>query len=85
MTHFMPQDEAFTTDTAAKFLGMSHQAFVNLVESGKIPHFTVGTHRRVLYKDLVSFQKQRDAERKKALDTLAKRVSEAGHYFPQTG
>jgi excisionase family DNA binding protein len=78
----IPEDEAFTTQAAANFLGMSRQTFVNLIESGKIPHFTVGAHRRVLYKDLVEFQKRRDAERRKGLTSLAKRVTEAGLYFP---
>jgi hypothetical protein len=35
----------------------------------------------VLYKDLVEFQKRRDAERRKGLTDLAKRVTEAGLYF----
>ena len=78
----IPEDEAFTTQAAANFLGMSRQTFVNLIESGKIPYFTVGAHRRVLYKDLVEFQKRRDAERRKGLNSLAKRVTEAGLYFP---
>ena len=78
----IPEDEAFTTQAAANFLGMSRQTCVNLIESGKIPYFTVGAHRRVLYKDLVEFQKRRDAERRKGLNSLAKRVTEAGLYFP---
>jgi len=45
----------------------------------------VGAHRRVLYKDLVEFQKRRDAERRKGLNSLAKRVTEAGLYFPAKG
>ena len=81
----IPEDEAFTTQASANFLGMSRQTFVNLIESGKIPYFTVGAHRRVLYKDLVEFQKRRDAERRKGLNSLAKRVTEAGLYFPAKG
>src|SRR5438552_4113533 len=41
----IPEDEAFTTQAAANLLGMSRQSFVNLIESGKIPFFTVGAHR----------------------------------------
>jgi excisionase family DNA binding protein len=67
----IPEDEAFTTQAAANFLGMSRQTFVNLIEAGKIPHFTVGAHRRVLYKDLAEFQKRRDTLRRKGLNTLA--------------
>ena len=78
----IPEDEAFTTQAAANLLGMSRQTFVNLIEADKIPHFTVGAHRRVLYKDLIEFQKRRDTERRKGLNSLAKRVTEAGLYFP---
>ena len=78
----IPEDEAFTTQASANFLGMSRQTFVNLLESGKIPFFTVGSHRRVLYKDLLGFRLRRDAERRKALGELAKEVEESGLYFP---
>jgi excisionase family DNA binding protein len=78
----IPEDEAFTTQAAANFLGMSRQSFVNLIESGKIPFFTVGSHRRVLYKDLFGFSIQRDSKRREALNELANQVDEAGLYFP---
>jgi excisionase family DNA binding protein len=78
----IPEDEAFTTQAAANFLGMSRQTFVNLIEAGEIPFFTVGAHRRVLYKDLLEFQRRRDALRRRGLDSLAKQVTEAGLYFP---
>jgi excisionase family DNA binding protein len=78
----IPEDEAFTTQASANFLGMSRQTFVNLIESGEIPFFTVGSHRRVLYKDLLAFRVRRDAKRRKALGELAKEVEEAGLYFP---
>jgi excisionase family DNA binding protein len=77
----IPEDEAFTTQAAANLLGMSRQTFVNLIESGKIPFFTVGSHRRVLYKDLVAFRTLRDTERHKALNELADEVEKAGLYF----
>jgi excisionase family DNA binding protein len=78
----IPEDEAFTTQAAANFLGMSRQSFVNMLESGKIPFFTVGSHRRVLYKHLTEFRAHRDTERKKALSDLSQKVEEAGLYFP---
>jgi excisionase family DNA binding protein len=59
----LPEDEAFTTQAAANFLGMSRQTFVNLIESGKIPFFSVGSHRRVLFKALLEFQAARDSQR----------------------
>jgi excisionase family DNA binding protein len=78
----IPDDEAFTTQAAAAFLGMSRQTFVNLIESGKIPFFRTGSHRRVLFKDLRLFQASRDANRRKALAALEDEVDQAGLYFP---
>lgn len=78
----IPEDEAFTTQAAANFLGMSRQSFVNLIESGKIPFFSVGSHRRVFYKHLLEFRTQRDAKRREALNDLAKEVEKASLYFP---
>jgi excisionase family DNA binding protein len=76
----MPEDETFTTQAAANFLGMSRQYFVTLVESGQIPFHRVGSHRRVYFKDLRDFAKKRDAERRGGLKRLFTEVDRAGLY-----
>lgn len=76
----LPEDETFTTQAAANFLGMSRQHFVKLVESGQIPFHRVGSHRRVTYKDLRDYAKQRDANRRTRLGGLFQKVKEAGLY-----
>jgi excisionase family DNA binding protein len=76
----LPEDETFTTQAAANFLGMSRQHFVGLLESGKIPHHRVGSHRRVYFKDLRDYQRQRDTERRAGMDGLFRKVKEAGVY-----
>lgn len=78
----LPEDEAFTTQAAADYLGMSRQFFVNLLEKGEIPFHRVGTHRRVTFKDLLSYEKQRDSSRRVAMDKLTDEVIKAGLYFP---
>ena len=78
----LPEDEAFTTQAAANYLGMSRQFFVNLLEKGEIPHHRVGTHRRVTFKDLLEYEKKRDKTRREAMDGLSDAVIEAGLYFP---
>jgi len=76
----LPEDETFTTQAAANFLGMSRQHFVTLLEAGQIPFHRVGSHRRVAFKDLRAFARQRDAERRIRLGGLFKKVNEAGLY-----
>jgi excisionase family DNA binding protein len=76
----MPEDETFTTQAAAAFLGMSRQHLVDLMEKGEIPHHRVGTHRRVTLKDLRAYQEVRDLARRKAMRGLLKKVKEAGLY-----
>src|SRR5436190_316871 len=76
----LPEDETFTTQAAANFLGMSRQHFVGLLESGEIPHHRVGSHRRVYFKDLRDYQRKRDTDRRVGMEQLFKKVREAGVY-----
>lgn len=76
----MPEDETFTTQAAANFLGVSRQFFVDLIESGSIPFHKVGSHRRVYFKDLLTYAKERDHSRRTTLDNLFDQVSNAGKY-----
>lgn len=76
----MPEDEAFTTQAAANHLGVSRQHLVNLLEAGDITFHKVGTHRRVYFRDLLAYERERDTARSKALDDLMDAVSDAGLY-----
>jgi excisionase family DNA binding protein len=76
----LPEDETFTTQAAANFLGMSRQHFVTLLESGQLPFHRVGSHRRVTLKDLRDYARKRDAERRARLGGLFKKVKDAGLY-----
>lgn len=76
----IPEDETFTTQAAANYLGVSRQHLVDLLEDGKIPFHKVGTHRRVEFSDLLAYEKKRDTDRRKALSSLFKKVHEAGLY-----
>lgn len=77
----LPEDEAFTTQAAANYLGMSRQFFVNLLEKGEITHHRVGTHRRVTFKNLLEYKKKRDKTRRETMDQLTDEVAKAGLYF----
>ncbi len=74
----VPEDEAFTTQAASNYLGVSRQHLVNLLEAGELPFHKVGTHRRVRFKDLLDYERNRDQTRRQALDKLATEVDAAG-------
>lgn len=76
----VPEDDAFTTQAAANYLGVSRQHLVDLLEKKEIPFHKVGTHRRVTFKDLLLFERRRDKTRREALDKLAADVDSAGLY-----
>lgn len=76
----MPEDEAFTTQAAANYLGVSRQHLVDLLDRKEIPHHKVGTHRRVTFKDLLVYERTRDKTRREALDQIAAAAEAAGLY-----
>lgn len=76
----VPANEELTTQAAANYLGVSRPHLVKLLESGEIPFFMVGTHRRVGLNDVRAYEKLRDAERKQSLNNLTKRIQAAELY-----
>jgi hypothetical protein len=47
---------------------------VRLPKGGALPFHHVGTHRRVFFKDLVSYQTARSQKRKSTLDKMTEEV-----------
>lgn len=78
-TTLVPQQQ-LTTQSAADFLGFSRPHLIKLLESGVIPFEKVGRHRRIRFRDVLAFQKKRDAARRAALNELARAEFEEGHY-----
>jgi excisionase family DNA binding protein len=76
----MPEDEEFTTQAAANFLGMSRPYLLRFLSSGQIPFHRVGTHRRILFRDLLAFQAERSRTRSAGLTELTKFLDEEGVY-----
>jgi excisionase family DNA binding protein len=73
---FIPIYAELTTQQAADFLNVSRPFVVKLIEEKKLPCRKVGTHRRVLFEDLVEFKRKTNEERAKTLDELAKQAQD---------
>lgn len=74
----LPQNVELTTQEAADYLNVSRPYVVGLIEQNKLPARKVGTRRRVAFEDLLRFDEQQQAQRRAALDELARIDQELG-------
>ena len=57
-------------------LNVSRPFLVELLETGKIPYQTLGSHKRILAKDLLDFKAKTDASRREAMRQLTEEAQE---------
>ena len=74
-----PQQD-MTTQQAADYLNVSRPYVVKLVDSGKLPGFKVGSHRRLRRGDVIKYKAMRDREAEQALEELTSLTEELGLY-----
>lgn len=67
-----------TTTTAASMLSMSRPTLMKHVRDSRIPAHMVGSHHRLLSQDVLKFQEELKAERRKAVFDLMDLETELG-------
>lgn len=74
----LPQNAELTTQEVADYLNVSRPYVVSLIEQNKLPARRVGARRRVAFEDLLRYDEQQRAQRRAALDELARIDQELG-------
>jgi excisionase family DNA binding protein len=75
----MPINKELTTQEAADLLNVSRPHLIKMLKVGRIPYHMRGSHRRILFQDLLEYQRRRDAEREEALKKITGLAEEFGY------
>lgn len=74
----IPVHAELSTQQAANILNVSRPHLIKLLESGEIPYYKVGKHRRILAQKLYDYKSDIDAKRSQTLDELTAFTQELG-------
>lgn len=73
----IPLHAEMTTQQAADFLNVSRPYFVNeVLEKDKIPYRRLGTHRRILFKDLMAYKAETEAKSRQGFRELTEQAQQ---------
>lgn len=76
----IPMDKELTTQQSADILNVSRPFIIKLLENNQIPYRKVGTHRKILMKDLIEYKTRTSEKRKTKLSELVNLSQELGLY-----
>lgn len=76
----VPVQSELTTQQAADLVAVSRPFFIKLLDEGKIPYRKVGSHRRVLYQDVLRYLEQEEARSEKVMQELIAETERLGLY-----
>lgn len=68
----VPHGKELTTQEAADLLHVSRPHLVKLLDDGAIPHYKVGTHRRIRIQDVLDYRERRAGSRRQKLNELTR-------------
>jgi excisionase family DNA binding protein len=74
----IPVHAEVTTQQAANLLNVSRPFLIEQLEKGEIPFRKVGSHRRIFFRDVMSYKHRMDRNRLKTLDELSALDQEHG-------
>ncbi len=74
----VPEKQELSTVEAANFLNVSRPFLIKEIESGRLVHRMVGTHRRIRFSDLIDYANVMRIKQQEALDKKAANARELG-------
>ena len=78
----LPEKDELSTVEAANFLNVSRPFVIKEIEAHRLNCRMVGSHRRILFLDLIEYANNMRESRQKALDKMAENANELGlNYF----
>lgn len=75
-----PTHAELTTQQAAELLNVSRPHVIKLLNEGNIEYRLVGRHRRILASSLLAYQRNQQADARRAADELAALTEDLGLY-----
>jgi excisionase family DNA binding protein len=72
----VPSRQTLTTQQAADLLGISRPTLIRFLEEGKLPYERIGSHRRILLRDVLRYREERRQEQYRALEAMSQDIED---------